>query len=444
MDLIQRFSEWFEENLPQIKESYIQFLKIPSISADPARSLDVLACSDFLVSFLSKGGLKAEAIPTDGFPIVYAEEMQAGPNFPTILIYGHYDVQPVDPLELWISPPFEGTESDDKGQIFYACLSVIAWKAIFGALPVNIKFCIEGEEESSSIGLSRALPSLKQKFAADVVLIVDFDSMPDGALAVTLGARGCMGMEVTLTGSLQDLHSGHLGGIAYNPNRALVEILAKLVDSSGKVTVPGFYEGVQKPTQEEFDLFTFPMTEESVRVDFEIEALGNEKGCSLKEANWFRPTMEINGIFGGYAGPGMKTVIPSKATAKLTCRLVPGQNCETIAEAIEYFIRKNVPQGMKVDFTYQGGLGAYRSSITTPLVRALKQAAQEVTGKPSVYALAGGSIPVGLLFRDVLGVEVIGMGYGLSTDAIHSPNEHFDMQRFKCGFLTVAKMIEAL
>lgn len=454
MDLIQRFSQWYEENSSQIRENYFRFLSFPSVSTDPERSQDVLSCANFLIEYLNKSGLKAEQISTPGFPVVYAEEMGAGPKAPTILMYGHYDVQPADPLELWTSPPFEPTEregkvfargaADNKGQIFYACMAIIAWKALHGILPVNIKFCIEGEEESASKGLLKALPSLKKKLAADVALIVDFDSMQDGTPAITLGARGCMGMEVTFKGSFLDLHSGSLGGLAYNPNRALAEVLAKLWDGEGSVAVPGFYEGVKEPSEEEMQRFTFRMDEEALQKDFGIKALGKEKHRTLKESNWFRPTIEINGMFGGYTGAGVKTVIPAHSTAKLTCRLVPGQDCAHIARVVEAFIRSQAPKGMEVEFTYQGGLGAYRSDIEAPLVKALGQATSEVVGKKSICALAGGSIPIGGELQRELGIEVIGMGFGLPTDAIHSPNEHFDMHRFKQGFLTVARMLECI
>jgi acetylornithine deacetylase/succinyl-diaminopimelate desuccinylase-like protein len=452
MDFLTRFSKWYEERQDRIRSDYFRFLSFPSISADPAYKKDVLACADFLTDYLRQGGLHVEQIPTCGYPIVYAEDCSAGKEAPTILLYGHYDVQPVDPLELWTSPPFEPTERDgkvfargavdDKGQIFYACLAVLAWKSLNLPLPVNVKFCIEGEEESHSMGLSKSLSSLKAKLAADVALIVDFDAMPDGTPVISLGARGCMAFDVTIHGSLQDLHSGLMGGIAYNPNRALAEILAKLWDENGRVAVPGFYEGVQNPSQDEQHAVHFGMTEDSLKRDFAIEALGKEKHRTLKEANWFFPTIEINGMFGGYTGSGTKTVIPAHATAKLSCRLVPGQDAARIFANIRAFIEKQAPLGMRVEFQDHGGLGAYKSDSNIPLVAALGKAASEVAGKKAVLALSGASIPIGAEFARELKLPVIGMGVGLATDAIHSPNEHFDLHRFKQGFLTVARMIE--
>lgn len=448
------FDRWYKQHVLEIKDDYFRFLRFASVSGDSAFEKDVLNCAQFLMEYLRNGGLHSELIPTVGFPIVYAEDLSAGPKAKTILIYGHYDVQPVDPLELWESPPFEPTERegkvfargalDDKGQIFYACAAVLAWKKMGKTLPVNVKFCIEGEEESQSMGLEKALPSLKEKFAADVLLIVDFNSQPDGSPAVSLGARGCMALEVVLKGSTKDLHSGMMGGIAYNPNRAMAELLAKIWDEDGRVAVPGFYNDVSPVSKEEVNKFSLNVDKEELRRDFGLEAFSNEKGRSLGESNWLRPTLEINGLFGGYTGDGSKTVIPSHCTAKITCRLVPNQDPEKVFKAIVAFIQKNTVAGMQADVTYQGGMGAYRGSVDCPLVDAVAKASSEVTGKKCSPVLSGGSIPVAAEFVRVLGVQAVGMGYGLSTDDIHAPNEHFDMIRFEQGFLTVARILELL
>lgn len=454
MNSTLEFKDWFAKNASQIKEDYFRFLRFPSVSADKAYKADVLQCASFLSSYLKEGGLLAEEIPTPGYPIVYAEEMTAGPKAPTVLIYGHYDVQPVDPLELWESPPFEPTERegkvfargavDDKGQIFYACLALIAWKKLRGKLPVNLKFCIEGEEESHSMGLVKSLPSLKEKFKADYLLIVDFDSMPDKTPAVSLGARGCIGLEFSIGGSHHDLHSGQMGGIAYNPLRAISELLSKLWDKNGTVAVPGFYEGVKEPSREDLHAFTFSYTEALLEKDFGLKAFGNEKGRSLKESNWFRPTLELNGIFGGYAGEGTKTVIPKEAHAKITCRLVKGQDPDKVSKAIGDFLEANAERGMKVKVIHHGGIGAFRSDADSPMANAVVKAASEVTGKKCSRVLSGASIPIAADLARVLNIQPVGMGFGLPTDNIHAPNEHFDMDRFEKGFLTVAKVIECL
>lgn len=451
---MQPFKRWYDDHFSQIKEDYFRLLRFASVSTDALYRQNVLDCADFLTEYLKKGGFKAEQIATKGYPIVYAEDLSAGPAASTILIYGHYDVQPVDPLDLWVSPPFEPTERDgkvyargavdDKGQIFYACLALIAWKSLGKPLPVNLKFCIEGEEESHSMGLSLALPQLKTKLQSDAILIVDFDSIGDGTPSVTLGARGCIALEVTLTGSNQDLHSGQMGGIAYNPNRALVELLSQLWDANGSVAVPGFYDGVVAPSHEELNNYPFSMKEEALKKEFGIEAFGNEKNRTLKEANWFRPTLDINGLSGGYAGKGSKTVIPAQASAKITCRLVVGQDSEKVSEAIARFLYSKAQQGMHVNVIQQGGIGAYRSPVSSPLAKAIAKASTEVTGKKCEYVVSGASIPIAAEFVRVLGAPAIGMGYGLPGDHIHAPNEHFDMQRFEKGFLTVARAIELL
>lgn len=451
---MQAFKRWYDEHFLQIKEDYFRFLKFPSVSTDGSYRKDVLDCAEFLTAYLKKGSLHAQQIPTKGYPIVYAEDISAGPKAPTLLLYGHYDVQPVDPLELWESPPFEPTERDgkvfargavdDKGQIFYACMAVIAWKSLGKQLPVNLKFCIEGEEESQSMGLFSALPDLKKKFQSDAVLIVDFDAKGDGSPFVTLGARGCVALEVILTGSNKDLHSGQMGGLAYNPNRAMVELLSQLWDDEGSVAVPGFYEDVIDPSHEDLQKYPFSVHREDLKKEFGIHAFGNEKGRSLQEANWFRPTLEINGLSGGYAGLGSKTVIPARCIAKITCRLVIHQDPEKISKSIETFLRSKVISGMQLEVVHQGGIGAYRGSFDAPLAKAVAQAASEVTGKQSSYVLSGASIPIGAEFVRHLAVPVIGMGYGLPGDNIHAPNEYFDMHRFEQGFLTVARTIELL
>jgi len=454
MDPLKKFKSWYEHHFAQLKEDYFRFLRFQSVSADPAHKKDVLACAHWLTEYLKQGGLKAEQIPTPGYPIVFAEDLSAGPNAQTVLLYGHYDVQPVDPIELWESPPFEPTMRDgkvfargaldDKGQIFYACLAAIAWKKLGLLLPVNLKFCIEGEEESSSMGLSKALPSLKQKLQADSLVIVDFGAAEDGSPALALGARGITALEVTLTGSDSDLHSGEYGGIAYNPNRALAELLAKLWDEKGHVTVPGFYDDVVEPSREDIKKYTYTGSKEMLAKTCGIEAIGGEKNQSLMAANWFRPTLEINGMFGGYTGAGMKTVIPAHATAKITCRLVLNQDPDKVCRAVGEFLKKHATPGMKVKVDLKGGAGAFQGSPDSKVAKAISAAAKEVTGHPCVNTLAGGSIPIVAAMMRTLSAQTIGMGYGLATDNIHAPNEHFDMERFEKGFLTIARAIELL
>ena len=454
MASLPELEKWYQEHKAEILQSYFDFLKIPSISADPAYKIDCCHAADWLCAYLKKGGLKVEKIETSGLPLVYAEDLSAGDKAPTLLIYGHYDVQPVDPLELWKSPPFEPTirdgkvyargAVDDKGQIFYAIVAAIAFRKLSEEKRINLKFCIEGEEESQSLGLKASLHRLKEKIKADYLLVVDFDQLAPDCPALSLGARGMVGLEVVLTGSNTDLHSGVYGGIAYNPNRALVELLSQLWDESGRVRVPHFYDDISNVSEEELKNYTFLKTHAHYKEHAGIHAFGGERGLSLQETNWLRPTLEINGISGGYGGAGMKTVIPSKALAKISCRLVPNQDPKKILHSIVDFLKKHVIEGMKVDVEVYEGASAFRGSLDSKLAQAAAAAAQEAVGTSCRYILSGASIPIIGELGHASGAEVIGIGFGLEDDGIHAPNEHFDMHRFKQGFLTVGRTLARL
>lgn len=454
MGSLSRLKEWFQKNQKEAREDYFRFLRFPSVSADPAFRREVLACAEWLVAYMVKKGIRAEQIQTEGYPIVYAEDLRAGPQAPTVLIYGHYDVQPADPVELWKSPPFEPVQregkiyargaADDKGQIFYAVLALCALKELGTPLPVNLKFCIEGEEESLSAGLAKALPHLKEKMGADLLLVVDFDQLQDGSPAMTFGGRGLVSLEVTFRGSKGDLHSGLHGGLAYNPNRALAESLAALWDEKGRIQVSDFYADVEDVPQEEIARYHFPFDQAHYSKEFGIEAFGGEKERSLQEKNWLRPTVEINGMSGGYTGAGVKTVIPAQATAKLSCRLVPHQDPEKIARSLASFFQQRAPQGMKVEVQKHSGAFAFRGHPRSKLAKAIATAAKEVTGKKCRNILSGASIPIVAALMRAIGAEMVGMGYGLPSDDIHAPNEHFDWERLEKGFLTLARAIELL
>lgn len=455
MSSLEQLKQWFNQHRAAVRDEYFEFLRFKSISADPAFAPDVKKCSGWVRDYLvKKTGMKAELIETAGYPLVYAEDLRAGPKAPTVLIYGHYDVQPVDPLALWHNDPFDPTERqgkvyargavDDKGQIFYAMLALRALKELGKKLPVNLKVCIEGEEESGSVGLSEAVVTLKEKLKGDFLLVVDFDQFDAETPAISLSARGLVCLELTLTGSKGDLHSGVHGGMAYNPNKALVQLLAKLWDEKGRVCIPGFYDAVYEPSAEEKKAFSFHYDPKSYTEEFGVEAFGGEAGRSLAENNTLRPTLEINGIGGGYFGAGFKTVIPARATAKISCRLVPHQDPEKIAKALLDFLHQHVVPGMKLETAFFGKEAAFRGKSDSALAKAVSQAATEVTGKACKKVLCGGSIPVVAKMIRELGVEVVGMGYGLPTDAIHAPNEHFDLQRLEKGFLTVGRALELL
>lgn len=455
MSSLAKLKQWIDAHRSQIREDYFQFLRFKSISADPAFAQEIDRCAAWLRDYVaSKTGMKAELIETEGYPLIYAEDLRAGPKAPTVLIYGHYDVQPVDPLELWESDPFEPTERqgrvfargavDDKGQIFYGILAVRAWKELGLKLPINLKFCIEGEEESSSVGLSKSLPRLKEKLKADSLLVIDFDQYDPETPGLTLGARGMLALEVTLTGSKGDLHSGIHGGIAYNPNKALVQLLAQMWDEKGRVAIPGFYDEVVKTTEKERNQFDFHFTKEKYSKEFGVEAFGGEKHLSMAENNCFQPTLEINGIGGGYTGAGFKTVIPAHATAKISVRLVPHQDPRKVGQLVSDFLKKHVTPGMKIKVNYLGGEPAFRGSPNSALAKAVCQAGSEVMGQPCKNMLCPASIPIVAKLIQEIGLDVVGMGYGLSTDQIHAPNEHFDLTRLEKGFLTVARTLELL
>lgn len=294
------------------------------------------------------------------------------------------------------------------------------------------------------MGLTKSLHRLREKLKADAILVVDHDQFDRKTPAITLGARGLVAIEITLTGSNTDLHSGLHGGMAYNPNRAMAELLAKLWDEKGRVRVEGFYDQVAETSPEERSQFAFPMERESYIKEFGVGAIGGEKGRELAENNTMRPTLEINGLGGGYFGAGFKTVIPAECTAKISCRLVPHQDPKKIEHNLIDFLKKNATPGMRIKVATFGGEEAYRSSPDTKLAKAISRAAEEVTGTACKNRLTGGSIPIIAKMIKELKADVVGMGYGLPTDDIHAPNEHFEMERFEKGLLTVAKALELL
>ena len=399
-------------------------------------------------------GLQVELWKTPGYPVVFAQNLSAGPSRPTLLIYHHYDVQPVDPLELWHSEPFKPViknnqvyargAADNKGQCFYSLNAVRAFLALSKKLQINLKIFIEGEEESGGKGTTHILQEKKEALKADHLLIVDLDIPAPGVPAITLGLRGLTALQVELKNSAMDLHSGSHGGIALNPNRALAKLLAGMWDEEGKVTIPGFYEGLEKTSAEELGALDLDFDPESYQRSFGVKAFAGEKGYSLLESNWLRPTLEINGMSGGYAGEGFKTVIPAQAKAKISCRLVPGQDPEKIGDAIARYFEKNAPKGIEIKIEKLHGAKAFRSSPLSPIAQTAAQAYEEVFGKKCKRLLSGASIPiVGDLAR-ASGADVALIGVGLPEDAIHSPNEHFGLDRFEQGFLVISRILGIL
>jgi acetylornithine deacetylase/succinyl-diaminopimelate desuccinylase-like protein len=449
---VKEYSEWLDHHFAKVRDDLFTFLRFKTISSDVSLVDEHRRCAEWLCEYLRSAGCSASVIDTTGNPIAYAENLHAGPEAPTLLIYGHYDVQPVDPLELWKSDPFEPVErngqvyargaQDDKGQIFYALAALWFFRDTNRRLPVNLKFCIEGEEESGSRGLARALPKLKDRMKTDYILVIDFDMLDAQTPSINLGARGIITMEAVLQGSNGDLHSGTFGGAAYNPNRAAAELIAALWDENGKVAVPHFYDDVYEMTPHEKKLFS--TKNDSFVKEAGIEALGGEKQFSPCEACWFRPTMEINGISGGYTGFGFKTVIPAETRIKISCRLVPNQDPERIRNHVKDFLLKRIKKGIHLTVKFLESGKPYRGRADSKLARAVSRAYEEEFNQPCQKILSGGSIPVVSELMHALNPEVVGMGYGLASDNIHAPNEHFGIDRFKKGIITVAKAIEYL
>jgi acetylornithine deacetylase/succinyl-diaminopimelate desuccinylase-like protein len=453
---LETLKEDFKKHRNEIIEHYLTFLRFQSVSSEPQYKDQVIACAEWLISDLKKMGFDVELWPTEGHPIIFASHLKAGSEQPTLLIYNHYDVQPVDPIEEWISPPFEPTirngevyargAQDNKGQCCYVIQALKALMRRDGSLPINIKLCIEGEEEMGSHSLSKILPQKKAPLKADYLAIVDMGLQQAHSPAVTLGIRGLVTMDIEIQDSRIDLHSGSHGGIVYNPIHALVELLSKLRDStSGQIVVPGFYDDVKEVKESEKAQLSLNFDETKYNTEFGTKPLGGELDFSPLERAWIRPTIEINGITGGYTGHGFKTVIPAKASAKLSCRLVPHQNPIKIGNLVAQYLKDNTPEGLKTKVVIHQGCGMpVRAFIDSEVVQAFSKAYTEVFKLPCEYIFSGGSIPIATELTQTSESEVILLGMGLPTDQIHAPNEHFGLDRLETGFLVMSRAIELL
>ena len=445
----------FREKQKEHQQNLFEFLSFKSISADPEFRDQVIACSNWVQSYLENSGLKVERWETPGYPILFAEYDGAGPEKPTLLIYNHYDVQPVDPLELWDNPPFEPTlidgeiyargATDNKGQAFFVFAAIRELLAKNGSLPINIKLFVEGEEECGSGSMPQVLESRKERLKADNVLIVDVGIHGMDRPSVIVGTRGIVTMEMRLRGSNTDLHSGVFGGIAHNPNHALVEILSKMRDENGKILIPGFYDNLEELSESERRLISFDFDPSEFEEMLGLSSTGGEKNFSPLESAWLRPTLEINGISGGYSGKGFKTVIPAEAMAKISCRLAPGQKVNDIVEKISSFIEKNTPKGLTSELEVFGGVGeAARTSPESQIVKICSQAMSEVFEIPSRIVMEGASIPVGPDLTKACGGELAFLGLILPSDKMHAPNEHFGLNRVEMVFAAIGRVIELL
>ncbi|MDP1879380.1 MAG: dipeptidase [Parachlamydiaceae bacterium] len=446
---IPSMQSWIEENRQRIMDEYFTFLKFQSVSSEPDHHQDIHQCKDWVVNYLKNMGFEVEIWETPGHPTIFAQKKAEDANQSTLLIYNHYDVQPVDPIEEWLSPPFEPTiqdaevyargAQDNKGQCFYVLQSLRFLIEKTGSLPINIKLCIEGEEEMGSAGLDAILNSKSEALNCNYLAIVDTSIRKANQPAVTLGMRGIVTFDVEIQSAITDMHSGAHGGIVVNPIHALIELLGSLRDSEGKITIPGFYDDVVDLSEEQKKTITLDFDAKEYTSLMGAEPLGGEQKFSPLERAWLRPTLEINGINGGYSGSGFKTVIPAKAIAKLSCRLVPDQDPEEIGKLVEDYLKKNVPQGVKINVVIHPGHGkAVRANLSSPVVECFSKAFEEIFKKPCEYIFGGGSIPIATRLAEVSKGEVILLGLGLDTDKIHAPNEHFGLDRIEKGIMIMA------
>lgn len=445
-------TEHREEHL----EQYKTLLRFPSISTLPEHKQDVLDCATYLADHLRDIGFDHVALlPTHGHPIVYADWLHAT-DAPTVLVYGHYDVQPVDPLPLWETPPFEPDirdgkiyargSSDDKGQVFMHLKSVEALLRTTGSLPVNVKFCIEGEEEIGSVHLPDFLSAHAELFRADVLVISDTSLLGPNQPAICYGLRGLTSLQINVRGAKGDLHSGLFGGAVQNPIHALAHIIATMHDSaSGRVTVDGFYDDVDTISPREQAAFqALGQDEQALTAELGVPSLFGEAGYTAVERTWVRPTLELNGIYGGFQGEGTKTVIPSEAHAKITCRLVPQQDPLRILDAIEQHVHKHCPAGVDVSVTRMDSGYPYLTPFDHPAIQSAATALEAVYGTPAAFTRMGGSIPIVETFDRLLGLPVVLMGFALPDENFHAPNEHFSLANFDLGMRVLCRYWEAL
>ena len=450
---MEKVQSFINDNKQRFLDELLVMLRIPSVSADPKHKADMLLMAENIrAGLVAAGADNAEILPTAGNPIVYAEKI-IDATLPTVLVYGHYDVQPADPIDLWLTPAFEPTikktdihpdgaifargSCDDKGQ-FYMHVKAVEAMIKNDALPCNVKFMIEGEEEVGSVHLGDFCRKNKEKLACDVILISDTSIIANDVPSITTGLRGLAYLEVEVTGPNVDLHSGVYGGAVANPINVLCNMIALMHDDAGRITIPGFYDEVVEATlAERAEMDKAPFNLEAYKKGLNINDIQGEHGYTTMERTSIRPTLDVNGIWGGYTGEGAKTVLPSKAFAKISMRLVPNQTDEAIYKLFEDHFLKIAPPSVKVKVTpHHGGLPAVTPTDTLEY-KAAHMAMEQTFGVPPIPKREGGSIPIVALFEDVLEVKTILMGFGLDSDALHSPNEHYGLFNFYKGIETI-------
>ena len=450
------WDEYLLENRDRFVEELLEFLRIPSVSSLPEHAGDVEKAAQWVVMRLISAGLEnVKIVPTAGHPLVYGDWLHAGDR-PTIMIYGHFDVQPVDPLELWTNPPFEPViddgrvyargASDNKGNMLTPIIAVEALLQAEGELPVNVKFLFEGQEEIGSPQVADALRAHREQLSCDMIISADSGQLTEDAPALLLSLRGVCGLQIDLTGPKMDLHSGTYGGAVQNPIHALVRILDSMRDSNGRIMVEGFYDSVVPLTGEERrQIAEVPHDEADYMEQIGVAELFGETGYATEERAGARPTLEINGIWGGFQGQGTKTVLPSEAHAKITCRLVPDQEPETIVDLIASHAAEHAPPGVNVTVRRgKGNTPAYSISADHPGNMAAQQVLEELYGRVPVYLRSGGSVPICSHFKEVLGVSTVMFAWTLIDENTHSPDEFFRLSSFERGQKGYCMLLERL
>jgi acetylornithine deacetylase/succinyl-diaminopimelate desuccinylase-like protein len=444
---MQAWKDYQAQNKDRFLNELLDLLRIPSVSAKSEHKADMLKCAEAVKARLLEAGAdKVEIYPTDGHPLVYGEKI-IDPSKPTVLVYGHYDVQPAEPLELWNSGPFDPVikdgkiyargSCDDKGQ-FYMHVKALETMVKTNTLTTNIKFCIEGEEEVGSPNLATFVKGHKDLLKADVILISDTAMISLDTPSIDIGVRGLSYIEVEVTGPNRDLHSGVYGGAVANPITILAKMIASLHDENNHITIPGFYDDVAVATDEERKLMAqAPFDAKEYAADLGVKELWGEKGFSTNERTGIRPTIELNGIWGGYTGEGAKTVLPGKAFAKISARLVPNQGTDKITSILINHLQKIAPANVTVKASLHHGGEPYMTPIDSKAYKAAAKAMETTFGKAPIPVRGGGSIPICALFEKELGIKIVFMGFGLDSDNLHSPNEKFNLDNFYKGIETI-------
>ena len=447
-------AEFVHQQEPRLIEELLDFLRIPSISTNPDHKADVIRAAEWVAASLRRAGLEhVEIIPTLGHPLIYADWLHAAGK-PTVLCYGHYDVQPPDPLEEWHTPPFEPSlrdgniyargACDDKGQMYMHVKAVEALQAVDGKLPLNVKFLIEGEEEIGGESISAYVPKHTEKLKADVALVSDTELFADGVPTLCIGLRGLMYMEVEARGPARDLHSGMYGGAAPNAVYGLIELLAKAKDANGHIQIPGIYDQVTPPAPAEIASWqALPFSEqEFLEKEVGSTRLTGEPEQSVLARVWARPTFEVHGIAGGFTGAGAKTVIPARAVAKVSIRLVPHQDPQEVLAQFREWVAANTPAGIQIAIRVLSIGPAISVNPDHPAIDIAAKAFSDVLGRPTVFIRSGGSIPIVGEFATHLGIPTVLMGFGLPDDGLHSPNEKYRLSNYYTGIRTIAHFLE--